>query len=122
MPDLQLMLFDLTAQMFNVVATVAVPVLTALSIRWLNAKFRLNIKEQQQRQLETLGVQAVMTASQKLSDMAGAREEINRAKKQGAVAQLVRDAARIGVRLTADVAGDVIEAQVNRLKRERNAR
>ena len=58
-----------------------------------------------------LGRQAVMVASQAISG--------NEQKKDHAVRALLSDALKVGVKIGTAKAGEVVEAQINQLKRER---
>ena len=120
MPELSNFLFGFTADVLNAVTTVAVPAVSVILIRYLNRRFNLNIKEQQEQQLAKLAEGAVMAASQKFQDAARV-DQSNQQKKDDAVKNLLTQAREIGVKMTADFASEKIESAVNKLKRERGA-
>ena len=112
-PDFSVALHQIVADVMNICLGTLVPVLLALGVRYANKRWGLNIQAEQQAQIENLGRQAVMVASQTISG--------NENKKAISVNALLGDAARIGFKITAAKASDIIEAQINRLKRERGA-
>lgn len=112
-PDFSAALHQTVADIMNVCLGTLVPLLLALGVRYANKRWGLNIKAEQQAQIENLGRQAVMAASQTISD--------NGEKKSHAVRTLLADALKIGVQVGTGKAEQIIEAQVNRLKRERGA-
>ena len=120
MPELSSFLFGVTADVLNTVTAVAAPVVSVIFIRYLNRRFKLNIKEQQEKQIAQLAETTVMAASQKFQDLARGAHR-NQQKKDDAVSNLLRQARQIGVKMTAEFASEKIEAAVNRLKRERGA-
>ena len=77
--DFSLALYDLTAQVLNIVLATALPALAALGVRYLNRRFRLSISEQQGKQAADLAFRAVMATSQKFRperQNAGSGEEV----------------------------------------------
>ena len=119
MPDFGSHLYNLTADILNVVASTAVPAAVGLGLNYMRKRFGLNVKKQQREELEALAVGAVQNASQRFRKDEG--KDRNARKRQGAVNQLTNRAAALGVKLAANAAGDLVEAAVNKLKRERGA-
>jgi hypothetical protein len=112
-PDFSAALYQTVADIMNICLGTLVPLLLALGIRYANKRWNLGIKAEQQAQIENLGRQAVMVASQSISG--------NSDKKEHAVRSLVADALKVGVKIGSLKAGEIIEAQVNALKRARGA-
>jgi len=112
-PEFHTSLYSVVADIMNICLGTLVPLFLALGVKYANKKWNLGIAAEQQKQIENLGRQAVMVASQAISG--------NEDKKGHAVSALVTDALKIGVKITTARAGEIIEAQVNQLKRERGA-
>ena len=112
-PEFHASLYSVVADVLNICLGTLVPLLLALGVRYANKRWNLGIAAEQQKQIENLGRQAVMVASQSLAG--------NTEKKGEAVSALLADALKIGVKITTARAGEIIEAQVNQLKRERGA-
>ena len=113
-PEFHAGLYQTVATIMNICLGTLVPLLLALGVRYANKRWNLGIAAEQQAQIENLGRQAVMVASQRIT---GGNEN----KKAIAVNSLLADALKIGVKIGTGKASDIIEAQVNRLKRERGA-
>jgi len=112
-PEFHADLYQTVATIMNICLGTLVPALLALGVRYANKRWNLGIKAEQQAQIENLGKQAVLVASQTITG--------NPQKRDHATKALIRDALEVGVKVTTAKAEHVIEAQVNKLKRERLA-
>ena len=86
-----------------------------LALKYLRRRFQLEITAEEEAQLEKLARDGVYLASQLFAGEAGARQK----KRDRAVQYVTQEASRLGVKIAADIAGQKIEAAVNKIKRER---
>jgi len=127
MPQFDLLLYDAATNILNAVTAIAIPALSAIALNYLRKKTGISIANEQKAQLDALAVRSVQTASQLFrtnlmkADTPEQRDAVNLTKRDAAVGQLIADAASIGQKLAKGTAINLIEAGVNRLKRDRGA-
>lgn len=100
----------------GIIATILIPALMAVLVKWMQGK-GIQIKAAQQEQLTALAQEGVMVASQLAKNQVVSKDR----RKNVAVDHLAQRAAMVGIKITSDVAGHMVEGAVNRLKREREA-
>ncbi len=98
----------------GLIAALLVPALIAILVNWLKEK-GVNINAAKQGQLTELSKEAVMASSQMAKNMTINRDQ----RKPVAVEHLVQRAGMLGIEISKDAAAGVVEAAINRLKRER---
>lgn len=116
MLDFDVMIYDLVANILNIVMGAAIPLLVALGGNYLRKRFKLNISQQQEQALSEWATGAVKTISQTYNPAAG-NKVLRQEKRDAAIKQLVGTAARGGVKITTAIAQDKVEEAVNTLKR-----
>ncbi len=125
--DFYLALHEMVAGVLNGTLAVAVPALSAIGLKYLHKRFGITISEAQKQQLDGLALRAVQTASQRFkpnkenAQSLEERNKVNKFKRANAVEQLISDAAQVGQKVPPSLAENLVEAGVNRLKRERGA-
>ena len=125
--DFYLALHEAVAGVLNGTLAVAVPALSAIVLNYLHKRFAVSISESRKEQLDSLAIRAVQTVSQrfkaerKKAQSVEERDNVNRVKHTAAVEQLVADAAKVGQKVPPSLAANLVEAGINRLKRDRGA-
>jgi len=125
--DFYLALHEAVAGVLNGTLAVAVPALSAIVLNYLHKRFAVSISESRKEQLDSLAIRAVQTVSQrfkaerKKAQSVEERDNVNRVKHTAAVEQLVADAAKVGQKVPTSLAANLVEAGINRLKRDRGA-
>ena len=125
--DFYLALHEAVAGVLNGTLAVAVPALSAIVLNYLHKRFAVSISESRKEQLDSLAIRAVQTVSQRFKaerkkvQSVEERDNVNRVKHTAAVEQLVADAAKVGQKVPTSLAANLVEAGINRLKRDRGA-
>ncbi|MDM8549416.1 phage holin, LLH family [Desulfobacterales bacterium HSG2] len=108
----------LLLKVVEVVAAVAVPTLTFMGTRYLNRKWKLDVSQKEQEQIASLSREAVMAASQKYRHSEKG-EDTSKKKLDEATGYLMKRAAKIGIKITKEIATGSIEAALSKRKQER---
>lgn len=123
----------LAEQLFPSMLNTLLPLLLALvtagagrGLLYLNSKFKLDLSTQRMDEITKHTEVAVMAVSQefraRVQGATGAQlDHINQQKRAAAVAIVEKRAVAIGADITEEQAGDLVEAEVNKLKRARGA-